>query len=343
MKILVLMGGVSPERDVSLDTGAAVSRALSERGHKVVALDTGAGVQLPDNRNREIERAVKPDPPSVRAMMELDKQGTLRSVNEADLRDTDVVFIALHGGAGENGTVQALLELAGVPYTGSAVLASAIAMDKDMSKKIFERESIPTPRWSTVSSRSSGDYGDCTSSLLEGFDLPFVVKPADGGSTIGLTIVKSEDRLPEALREAGELSSKIMVEEFIEGRELTVAVLDGEPLPVVEIIPSHEYYDYECKYSPGMSEYVVPAEIDDRLAQELQRYGRRAYMALDCKGYARVDFRVNPQGQPFCLEVNTLPGMTATSLVPKAAKAAGISFAGLVERICNLAVKGAER
>jgi D-alanine-D-alanine ligase len=337
------MGGVSPERDVSLDTGTAVCGALTDRGHKVVALDTGAGMQLPDRQSKEVECAVKPDPPSVRAMMELDKQETLRSVNEADLKDTDVVFIALHGGAGENGTVQALLELAGVPYTGSAVLSSAIAMDKDMSKKIFERESIPTPRWTVVSSRPSGDYGDCINDVLEGFDLPFVVKPADGGSTIGLTIVKSEDQLAEALREAGELSGKIMVEDFIEGRELTVAVLDGEPLPVVEIIPSHEYYDYECKYSPGMSEYVVPAEIDDRLAEELQLLGEKAYRALDCTGYARVDFRVSPQGEPFCLEVNTLPGMTTTSLVPKAAKAAGILFAELVERICDLAVKGAKR
>lgn len=338
MKVLVLMGGVSPERDVSLDTGAAVCRALGQTGHEVVALDTGAGARLAIGGTEAISSAVRPDPPDIRRLAELDKTVTLHSVNSTDLSDIDVVFIALHGGSGENGTIQALLDLSGIPYTGSAVLASALAMDKDISKKLFEREGIPTPSWMIIESCADGDYGDAASRVAELFDFPLIVKPADGGSTVGLTLVKRKEELIPALRSAGELTTRIMVEQFIAGRELTVAVLVDRTLPVVEIIPSHELYDYECKYLPGMSQYVVPAEIDDRVASRLQALGLRAFRALGCAGYARVDFRVDSDNNPYCLEVNTLPGMTSTSLVPKAAKAAGMSFEKLIDTICREAV-----
>ncbi len=341
MKVLVLMGGVSPERDVSLDTGAAICRALEKTGDTVFALDTGAGVELPEGHATLVSSAVQPDPPDVRELAKLNRESTLRSLNRADMSGIDVVFVALHGGAGENGTIQALLELAGVPYTGSGVLASALAMDKDMSKKIFEREGIPTPRWSIIRTRPDGDYSRDLATIAESFGFPVIVKPSDGGSTVGLTLVKSEGELMPALRKAGELTKRIMVEEFIEGRELTVAILGDRPLPVVEIIPSHEFYDYECKYLPNMSRYVVPAEIDDRLTRSLQELGLLAFRSLGCAGYARVDFRLSASGDPYCLEVNTLPGMTSTSLVPKAARAAGVSFEELVSEICREAVSRA--
>jgi D-alanine-D-alanine ligase len=343
MRVLVLMGGMSPERDVSLDSGAAICGALERIGHKVIALDTGAGAKLPESHAKAVTSAVRPEPPDVRELAELDKQLTLRSVNDVDLTDVDVVFVALHGGSGENGVIQALLELTGVPYTGSAVLASALAMDKGMSKKIFEREMIPTPRWMVIETRTDENYEDYLPDIMKAFACPMVVKPSDGGSTIGLTIVKSEGELAPALRLAGELTGRIMVEEFIPGRELTVAVLGDKALPVVEIIPSHEYYDYECKYLPGMSKYVVPAEIDGQLTARLQDLGLRAYRALGCEGYARVDFRVDSNSNPHCLEVNTLPGMTTTSLVPKAAKAADITFEQLVDTICKDAVSRARK
>ncbi len=339
MNVLVLMGGVSPERDVSLDSGAAVCQALETAGHNVIGLDTGADAKLPEIGTNVLSPAVKPDPPDMRELTRLDRQFALKSITAESLRDVDVVFIALHGGAGENGEIQALLELAGVAYTGSQVLASALAMDKDMSKKVFRSERIPTPKWVMVGKTVDGDYSEYVAVIAENLGYPVIVKPSDAGSTVGLSLVKSETDLIPALQHAAEFSGRIMAEEYISGRELTVGVLDGKALPVVEIIPSHELYDYECKYLPGKSEYVVPAEIDDDLRRELQAYSEQAFDALDCAGYARVDFRVDPESRPYCLEVNTLPGMTTTSLVPKAARAAGMSFEKLVERICEEAVE----
>jgi len=338
MKVLVLLGGLSPERDVSLDSGSAVCEALKNSGNEVIAIDTGGGILLPEAQSENIKAAVRPEPPDVAALTALDKKSTLQTLRDTDLCDIDVVFIALHGGSGENGTVQALLDLAGVPYTGSGVLASALAMDKEVSKKIFEREEIPTPDWTIVESVDGGDYTDFLQPITDRFGFPVIVKPADGGSTVGLTLVKSVDKLSSALQLAGELSRKIMVEKYVAGRELTVGILGGKSLPVVEIIASHELYDYECKYLPGMSQYVVPAEIDSALAARLQELGIKAFESLECAGYARVDFRVDSTGEPYCLEVNTLPGMTSTSLVPKAAKANGISFEELIEIICNDAI-----
>ncbi len=343
MKVLVLMGGASPERHVSLDSGKAICGALATRGHEVIALDSGEGAKLPVSFAKADESAVRPDPPDLRELVRIDKKATFKSLTAADLSDIDVVFVGLHGGSGENGTVQAVLELANVPYTGSGVLSSALAMDKDISKKIFERDGVPTPDWVVVSPGSISYYQKSSAEIIDRFGLPLIVKPADGGSTVGLTLVKEARDLPAALAEAGELTRKIMVEKYIAGRELTVAVLAGEPLPVVEILPRHELYDYECKYSPGMCDYAVPAEITPELATRLADYGMIAYESLNCEGYARVDFRLDANSEPYCLEVNTLPGMTGTSLVPKAAKAAGMSFEILIERICKEATERFKR
>ncbi len=339
MNVLVLMGGISPERDVSLDSGAAICKALESAGHNVVGLDTGAGAELPEGKINTSVPTVKPDPPEMRELLRMERQSALRSITIDSLHNIDVVFIALHGGAGENGEVQALLELADIAYTGSGVLASALAMDKDMSKKIFLSENIPTPKWMLIEKTSYNDFSESSEVVSSDFDFPLIVKPCDTGSTVGLSLVKDKDNLITALEHAAQFTRKIMAEEYISGRELTVGILDGKALPVVEIIPSHELYDYECKYLPGKSQYVVPAEIDDDLRQKLQTYGEQAFHALGCAGYGRVDFRVNAENKPYCLEVNTLPGMTSTSLVPKAAKAAGISFEKLVEKICKEAIE----
>jgi D-alanine-D-alanine ligase len=244
------------------------------------------------------------------------------------------VFLALHGGAGENGTIQALFELAGKPYTGSGVLASALAMNKAMSKRMFEREGIPTPKWQLLDAQDSEPTVDTTT--LGGY--PLVVKPNEEGSTVGLTIVTRPEDLPDALQVAFDYGREVLVEQYIPGRELTVAVLGNDALPIVEIKPRGGHYDYESKYTPGQSEYFCPADLPETLAGRIRELGVRAAKVLGCAGVARVDFRLSPAGMPYCLEVNTIPGMTPTSLVPMAAKAAGQSYDQLVARMIELAL-----
>jgi D-alanine-D-alanine ligase len=251
------------------------------------------------------------------------------------IAEAEVVFLALHGGEGEDGTVQALLELTAKPYTGSGVMASAVAMNKAMSKRIFEHAGIPTPEWQLLRDGDESPTVDVT--RLGGY--PLVVKPNAEGSTVGLTIVTEADLLPAAIREAARFGSEVLVERFIPGRELTVAVLGREVLPIVEIRPRHGHYDYEAKYTRGMSDYFCPADLPGPLAQRVSELGLRSVDALDCRGVARVDFRLSPQDEPYCLEVNTIPGMTPTSLVPMAAKARGMSYDELVQRMLELALE----
>lgn len=316
LNILVLVGGDSAEREVSLSSGAEVARALEMLGHEVKTLDTGRGVetlgvftgeQLPGNAL-------------------------------ASFRQADCVFNALHGGVGENGTLQAMLDLAGVRYTGSGMFASAVAMDKYRSRIIFEAVGVPVPPL-----RFFGTIADARKFLdsREASELhfPVVVKPNTQGSTIGLSIVARQEDLERAFNLAAEHDSYVLVEDYIAGRELTVAILGKEALPVVEIIPKSGFYDYRAKYTSGESSYVCPAEIDDSVRTAAMDYAMNAFTTLGCDGYARVDFRLNEKNELFCLELNTLPGMTTTSLVPKAAKAVGMSFEQLLQRIVDLALK----
>ncbi len=331
MKVAVLMGGRSAEREISLKTGRQVARALEGLGHEVLAVDAANGRLLPA---QEEPRAALPQ-----AALENWQPGDL--VRAGPLQEAEVVFVALHGGEGEDGTLQALLELAGKPYTGSGVLASALAMNKAMAKRIFEQEGIPTPRWLLFDA-----HGRQTPRVFDARDLggyPIVVKPNAQGSTVGLTVVQNAEDFPAALRAAAEYGDEVLVEEFIPGRELTVGVLGGRALPVVEIRPRHGLYDYECKYTPGMSDYLVPAPLEEEPARELQALGERAARVLGCRGGVRVDFRYTAEGQPYCLEVNTIPGMTPTSLLPMAAKAAGMSFEQLVSRVLELALHDSRR
>jgi D-alanine-D-alanine ligase len=315
MKVVVLLGGPSAEREVSLASGRAVAESLRRLGHEVVEIDPSS-----------VEESVAPP-------------GHLSFLGAPGFSGCDAVFVALHGEVGEDGRVQAVLDLAGVPYTGSGALASALSMNKDLSKKIFLSQGIPTPEWMLLSGRDGSEsdpgLGPPGPASLGGF--PVVVKPNDQGSTIGLTIVKNQGEFPAAVRKAAGYSDEIMVERYIPGREITVSVLGSEALPVVEIIPEGGLYDYTRKYTKGASRYVVPAELDSDLETRVKDLGMRCFSALGCRGFGRVDMRLSPGNDVFCLEVNTVPGMTETSLVPMAAGALGVSFDEMIKRILESA------
>jgi D-alanine-D-alanine ligase len=330
MKITVLMGGTSAERDVSLASSLRVAEALRSLGHDVVTLDTAKGtLSLKEEKALLAKGAiVKTTPPSREELAKMAEQ-TLPQMLRAlpQLQQADCVFLGLHGGFGEDGSIQAMLDMAGVTYTGSGHLASALAMDKDLSKHLFRRAGVQTANWNMARRDASPDE------QLKNLPLPVVVKPSKQGSTVGLSIVRRREELAAAVAEAWLYDDEVMIEQFVSGRELTVGILDGEALPVGEIIPRHEIYDYECKYTPGMAEEVFPAQIPSDRAREAQDLARKAFQALKLRGCARIDFRMTEDGSLFCLEANTLPGMTGTSLIPQAAAAAGISFPELCERI----------
>jgi D-alanine-D-alanine ligase len=241
-----------------------------------------------------------------------------------------VIFLALHGGQGENGTVQALLDVIGVPYTGSGVLGSALALDKDVAKRVLRDCGVPVPAW--IMAPATAD------AVAKSVGFPCIVKPSVEGSSVGLSLVRTPDELPRAVAAAEQWDRDVMIEAYVPGREFTVGVLGERALPVIEIIARHELFDYECKYTPGMAE-EFPAELAPELDDGLRRAALAAHRALKLRGYSRVDFRATPGGDIFCLEANTLPGMTAGSLIPKAARAAGMSFPELCDAIARLAVE----
>lgn len=326
------MGGASSERDVSLASGLRIVAALGAGGggHEVTALDPAFGV-LDEAALEELRRRkVGTEPPSLEALAGL--SGGLRSdlASMPEVCEADVVFLALHGGEGEDGTVQALLDMAGVKYTGSGRLASALAMDKELSKTLFRAAGVGTADW-LMAPRSSDEV-----ELTLGW--PVVVKPSKQGSTVGLTVVREASALQDAITEAFRYDDEVMIERFIAGRELTVGVLGSEALPVGEIKPAKEIYDYECKYTPGMAIEEFPANLSPEVTKELQIQAQRAFAALKLRGCARIDFRLNDAGECYCLEANTLPGMTELSLIPQGAAAAGMSFRQLCERIVQLAL-----
>ena len=329
LNVLLLLGGTSPEREVSKATGKSVYQALINLGYDVKVIDPAYGLNQPGN----VEQFF-----SEKDFCEISNANYLESVNHNSTNGVDIVFLALHGKYGEDGTIQSLLELKGLKYTGSKVLSGALAMDKIMSKILFDEYKVPSPKWFHFKSGEKS-VEEIDNLILKNFNYPAVVKPNDQGSTVGITICKSSDNLRNAISYAFEYSDRILVEEYIPGKELTVAVIDNEALPPLEIRPQHGVYDYECKYTSGMSEYIVPAQLPDGVLKELQDIAVQAYKALRCEVYARVDFRLSPDKIPYALEVNTLPGMTSLSLVPKMAKAIGISFDQLVEKIITLSLK----
>jgi len=285
------MGGPSAEREVALASGQRVVEALRERGRQVVALDwTGADQNLWSDLRREC---------------------------------VEVAFVALHGTLGEDGCIQGLLECAGIPYTGSGVLASALAMDKVASRRVFDQESIEVPRWTVYQGPAD----------IERIGLPLVVKPSREGSSVGISIVRSEQQVEPALQLARRLHGVVLLEEFVAGREIEVAVLDGEVLGDVEIRPAGEFYDYAAKYQRTDTQYAVPAPLTAAQRQLCHDLARRAHEALGCAGVTRTDLLLSATGRAVCLEVDTLPGLTDRSLVPKIAEQSRLDFATLCERI----------
>lgn len=293
-RVGVLLGGVSSEREISLKTGEAVLAALGARGYDAVAVPVTRDVA--------------------------------RQVQEAAI---DVAFIALHGKYGEDGCVQGVLELLGIPYTGSDVLASALAMNKVKAKEIFRLHNLPTPSYYVMRDADVARLDE----IHGGFGMPVVVKPCSEGSSVGVSIVKDMAHLAPALREALAFDPEVLVERYIPGMEVSVAVLDGKALGAVEIVASRGFYDYKAKYEKGVTEYFIPPRVSSTRYANLLTLAEKAHLALGCRGVSRVDLRVSDRGNEYLLEVNTLPGMTTTSLVPKIASAASIDFDELVERI----------
>ena len=288
-KIGVLMGGLSAEREVSLKSGAAVLAALQAKGYRAVGIDVGR--DLPQQLSAE---------------------------------GVEIAFIALHGRFGEDGSVQGLLELMAIPYTGSGVLASALAMNKAYAKIVFRSAGL------TIAPYQVLHQGE---NLALSFALPVVVKPSQEGSSVGVSIVRDLSGMDAALAEAFSYDSEILVERFIDGREVQVGILDGQALGAIEIVPKGEFYDFEAKYTPGMAEHILPARLPAATYAEVLRAGELAHATLGCASYSRVDFLVTAAGESYILEVNTLPGMTDLSLLPEIARGAGIEFPELIERI----------
>lgn len=304
VRVAVLMGGRSAERDVSLNTGAQVSAALEAKGFGVVEIDTGDA----------------------------------DFVTRFAASDCHVAFICLHGRFGEDGTVQGLCELLEVPYVGSGVLASALAMDKVMSKRFYRAMGIPTPDFIVMKRGEELDTGAVVSRLGD----KVVVKPANEGSALGVTIVHEPAELAQAIGLALTYDRTVLIERFVAGVEVTVGVLGNDhpiALPTIEIVPEHEFYDYESKYLPGMSSHIIPARISEDSRAECERLAVEAHQALGCRGMSRSDLIVTADGAVHLLETNTIPGMTTTSLLPDAARAAGIEFPELCSRLVELALE----
>lgn len=301
--IIVLMGGPSAEAEVSRRSGAAILQALLEKGYKAKGLEL--------------------DPPKL--------VGQLKELN------CDIVFNAVHGKFGEDGSLQGMLDMIGMPYTGSGLLASAVTMDKVASKQVFEAKGISTPR--SKSYHIDDQARDLSKEIAEEFSLPLVVKAASQGSSIGVVIVEQADEIKDAIKTAFSYSEEVLVEEFIKGLELTIAVWNTEPkeaFPIIEIVPHSGRYDYESKYTQGAADHIIPARIDAALTEEIQKLAIKTFTGVGCSGIARVDMMLSEDNRPYVLEVNSSPGMTELSLVPDAARAKGMSFADLCEKILQM-------
>ena len=342
MKIVVLCGGLSNERDVSISSGTCAARALASVGHQVVLIDLFLGYTGPFNDPSEVftgdmerfgKAMIGTDSPDLKEIIALREDSRVRvGPNVLTLcRAADIVFLALHGEEGENGQVQALLDLYGIKYTGSGYLGSAAAMNKEMSKALFHAGGILTPRGITLS-KGEAPYADV------GF--PCVVKPCSGGSSVGTSIVRTSAAYSAALALAFQYENRVIVEKYIHGRELTVGVMDGVAMPVIEIIPKSGFYDYKNKYQAGATEELCPAPIGDAATRRVQRLAVEVGKALLIDTYYRVDFLWDTESdEMYCLEANTLPGLTPTSLIPQMARTEGISFAELCERIIQVSLK----
>lgn len=347
MKIVVLAGGLSAERDVSFKTGDMVAKALRENGHQVILLDVFMGYSdkkedLAGIFEHSEAASVKvadipetaPDLAKIKASRK-DQSGNFFGPNVIELcQMSDIVFMALHGENGENGKIQAAFDLFGIRYTGTGYLGSALAMDKGMTKKLFEISGIPTPKSVSVEKAKRIDSVD----ELE-INFPCVVKPCCGGSSIGVSIVYSADEFNEALDEAFRWENELIIEEYVDGREFSVGVIDYKALPVIEIAPVQGFYDYKNKYKAGSAVETCPAALPDKIAAKMQHYAEQVAEVLGLNTYSRTDFILNKENEIFCLEANTLPGMTPTSLLPQEAGVVGMNFNQLCEKLIEISLQ----
>lgn len=348
MKIVVLAGGNSTERDVSLISGMGVYNALKRNGHNVVLLDVYLGVEGVDPAKAfdldiawdEGIKAISeenPDPEAIRAMKKGDKSFFGANVIEI-CRQADIVFMALHGANGEDGRIQAAFDLYGIPYTGTDYLSSAICMDKAVTKQFFLRGGVPTPVSLTILKESKKLDADLENAA-EIIGFPMVVKACNGGSSVGTYIVNSKEEVRPAAEKAFFYDHKILVEQFIKGRELTCGVIEGKALPIVEIAPVAGFYDYKNKYQAGSTVETCPAQIGKEMTEKVQKISEMAFRVLGLKTYARIDVILREDGEAFCLEANTLPGMTPTSLLPQEAREIGMSYEELCEHIIKISLE----
>ncbi|MCR4746737.1 MAG: D-alanine--D-alanine ligase [Lachnospiraceae bacterium] len=345
MKITVLAGGTSTERDVSFVSGAQVYKALKKKGHDVILLDVFMGYDGEDARDSEALfksdrdwaadiKAVSEATPDIEEVRKLraDKSDSYFGPNVIHIcRDSDIVFMALHGGDGENGRVQAALTLFGIKYTGSGYMGSALAMDKYFTKLIFDAKGVSSPEWKAYK------RGDDISSSPFGY--PAVVKTHAGGSSVGVYIVNSDEEFRDGMKNAFTYGTEVIVEKYVKGKELTCCVIDGKAYPIVEIVPKNGFYDYKNKYQAGSTIETCPAPISAELTAKVQECAVQAYNALELESYARMDFIADDDDNVFCLEANTLPGMTPTSLVPQEAAAVGMNFEDLCQHLIDVSLK----
>ncbi|NLY17927.1 MAG: D-alanine--D-alanine ligase [Clostridiaceae bacterium] len=343
MKIAVVAGGLSPERDVSLSSGCLVANALRQAGHRVVLLDVYEGI----SPEEDLDNLFKDSSAKPYSYIVPDKAPDLKEImrrnnNRKALIDpnvlkvcqaADVTFIALHGAMGENGQLQATFDVMGIKYTGTDYIGSLLAMDKDLTKKLLKQSGFPTADWVVFKEGMSLD------SLAQEIGLPCVVKPCSAGSSIGVSIVYSKEELKNAIINAQEVDASVIVEKFISGREFSVGILDGAALPVIEIIPKQGFYDYKNKYQAGLTEEICPANLSEPDTKRVQELAVKVHRTLRLGSYSRVDFILGDDREFVCLEANTLPGMTPTSLLPQEALAAGISYVELCNKIIHMALK----
>ena len=337
MKILVLAGGLSNERNVSLASGAMVTNALRKKGHKTALVDLFMGIDDDDSfellSNKDVPAewvSVALDAPNIKDIINSRTYPSASVFGKNVLKicqEADIVFIALHGGCGENGEVQATLDMLGIPYTGSDYLASAIAMNKDLAKELVSTAGVRTPEWKRIYLKNEAEI-DC---IVKETEIPGVVKIPDSGSSVGVYIAKSEDELKNALKD--NVGNTVLLEKFVSGREIQMAFLNGRPLPSIEIVANSEFYNYKSKYQKGIAAEVSPADISKEQELEMGELLMKVVCTLGLRTYSRADFIIDGEGKIWFIEINSLPGMTSTSLVPQEAKAAGIGFEALCEKI----------
>jgi len=343
LNIALIVGGISAERHISIRSGKSILKALRENGHNVTVVDPVYGTEVIPEDVIFADKVSKdyPDREDIRELQIMSQKKVLSCINSDLFNDIDIAFIGLHGKFGEDGRIQAILETRGIKYTGSGVIASAVAIDKNLSKILFRYNNIITPDWFALRKKDFNSLLPIQEKINSVTGYPVVIKPCDEGSTVGLTILTENNSaiLNEAIELAFTYTDKILFEKYIKGKEITVSVIDDKAYPLIEIIPKNGFYDYEHKYSDGKTDYICPAIIPEDVSFKIQETGLRVHKSIDCEIYSRVDFILDENNIAHCLEINTLPGMTSLSLVPKSAYVAGMNFNELIDNIVNLSLK----